>query len=267
MTRSRAIVNARYAHAVRPLALALSFLTRVPVRTGEVGAHEPAAALSCFPVVGALIGGVLWLVQLALAPHLGPWLTAFALVAASALITGALHLDGVADLADALGGGRGDRNRMLDIMRDPRIGAHGAAGLVLVLAGKLLASAELILRGDTLASAWPIVLAPLWARLVCVVAIKAFPYARASGLGLSFHMHAKSHHVLLAALPCLVVIALLLNENAPPILLGGALSFSATVVLLLALRVHRLLGGITGDVHGASIELCELLVLVAACWK
>jgi len=252
---------------VRPLALALSFLTRVPVRTGEVGEHEPAASLSCFPIVGALIGGVLWLVQLALAPHLGASLTALALVAASALITGALHLDGVADLADALGGGRGDRARMLDIMRDPRIGAHGATGLVLVLAGKLLASAELVSRGSTLASTWAILLAPLWARFVCVVAIKVFPYARPSGLGLSFHVHAKHRHVLLAALPCLAGIAALLNENAPPILLGSALSFSAALVLLLALRVHRLLGGITGDVHGASIELCELLVLVAACCR
>jgi len=251
---------------VRPLALALSFLTRLPVRTGEFGEHEPATSLSCFPVVGALIGSVLWLVQLALAPHLGAWLTALALVASSALITGALHLDGVADLADALGGGRGDRSRMLDIMRDPRIGAHGATGLLLVLAGKLLASAELTARGATVAITWPILLAPLWARFLCVVAIKAFPYARPSGLGLSFHVHAKRRHVLFAALPCLAAIALLLNENAPPILLGSALSCSAVLALLLALRVHRLLGGITGDVHGASIELCELLVLVTGCW-
>jgi adenosylcobinamide-GDP ribazoletransferase len=249
---------------LRSLSLALSFLTRVPVRTGEVGPLEPAASLGSFPIVGALIGAVLWLVQLALAPHLSAWLTALVLVALSALITGALHLDGVADLCDALGGGRGDRSRMLEIMRDPRIGAHGATGLVIVLAGKMIASAELITRGSTLSATWAIALAPLWARFMCVVAIRAFPYARPSGLARSFHEHAKLRHVVLAALPCIAAGALLLRASAPPLVLGGTLAISAVLVMLLALRVHRLLGGITGDVHGASIELCELIVLIAA---
>ena len=250
---------------MRPLALALSFLTRVPVTTGAVEPHEAAASLPCFPIVGALIGALLWLLSLLLAPLLGPWLSALCLVAASALITGALHLDGVADLFDALGGGRGERARMLDIMRDPRVGAHGATGLMLVLAGKLIASAELLMRGPH-AGVWAIVLAPIWARFVCVLAIKAFAYARPSGLGLAFHVHARKRHVVLAAMPCALAIALLLRQGAaPPGLLTSALAISSVLCLLLALRVKQLLGGITGDVHGACIELCELLVLVVAC--
>lgn len=250
---------------LRSLVLALSFLTRIPVRTGEIGPREPAASLPCFPIVGAMIGALLWALSLVLTPHLGAWLCAFALVSASALVTGALHLDGVADLSDALGGGRGDRARMLDIMRDPRIGAHGATGLILVLAGKLLATHELLGRGMASSWTWAIALAPLWARFVCVAAIKLFPYARASGLGLSFHVHARLHHVLLAALPALLAGAWLVMAGAPAGLLLSAAGASAAACLGLALRVHRQLGGITGDVHGASIELCELLVLVAAC--
>ena len=250
---------------LRPLTLALSFLTRVPVRTGDVAEHEPATSLGFFPFVGALIGGVLWLAQLGLMPYLSPTLTAFVLVALSALITGALHLDGIADLCDGLGGGRGDRSRTLEIMRDPRIGAHGATGLTLVLGGKLLASAELLARGSALATAWPIVLAPLWARMVCVVAIKAFPYARPTGLGLAFHAHAKTRHVLIAALPCVAAVVLVLVRGASPLSIGSALSLSAALGLWLALHVRRQLGGITGDVHGACIELCELLVLLTAC--
>lgn len=249
---------------LRSLTLAISFLTRVPVHTGEVAPEEPAASLPSFPIVGALLGAALWLAQLALAPFLSPMLTALALVALSALLTGALHLDGVADLCDALGGGRGDRARMLDIMRDPRIGAHGASGLILVLAGKLLATAELLGRGTALSVAWAIALAPLWGRFVCVVAIELFPYARPTGLGLAFHAHAKPRHVLLAALPCIAAAALLLHVGASAVQLGAALAASAALTLLLALRMQRLLGGITGDVHGASIELCELLVLLAA---
>jgi adenosylcobinamide-GDP ribazoletransferase len=249
---------------LRSLALALSFLTRVPVETGEVGPHEPAASLGSFPIVGALLGGALWLGQLALAPQLGPWLTAFALVAFSAALTGALHLDGVADTCDALGGGRGDRARMLEIMRDPRIGAHGATALMLVLAGKLIATAELVGQGSTLALAWPVLVAPVWARLLCVVAIKVFPYARPSGLALAFHTHATRRHVLYAALPCLALCAVLVALGAQAGALAGTLAVSGLFSLLFALRMHRLLGGITGDVHGAVIELCELLVLIAA---
>lgn len=249
---------------MKPLALALSFLTRVPVRTGEVGPLDPARSLPCFPIVGALLGALLVAVELALAPRLGPWLTALALVATSALITGALHLDGVADLADALGGGRGERARMLEIMRDPRIGAHGASALGLLLAGKLIASAELIARGGVLAL-WPIALAPVWARFVCVLAIALFPYARPEGLGRSFHAHARARHALLAALPTALAVAAAARAGAAPHALALALGLSAALCLALARRVRRLLGGITGDVHGACIELCELLVLAAAC--
>jgi len=250
---------------VRPLALALSFLTRVPVRVGEVGPLDPARSLAFFPVVGALIGALLVGLAIALAPFLSPWLVAFALVGCSALVTGGLHLDGVADLADALGGGRGERARMLEIMRDPRIGAHGAAALVMVLAGKLIASADLVSRGEPALSLWPIALAPVWARFICVLAIKLFAYARPSGLGLSFHQHARAGHVALAALPCAAMIACLAQAGVGPAQLALAGVASAAVCLALAARVSGQLGGITGDVHGACIELCELLLLIAAC--
>jgi adenosylcobinamide-GDP ribazoletransferase len=250
---------------LRSLALALSFLTRIPVRTGEVAPAESAASLPSFPIVGALIGALLWALQLLLTPLFGAWLSALVLVAASALITGALHLDGVADLCDGLGGGRGDRNRVLDIMRDPRVGAHGAAGLVIVITGKLLATHELIGRGSAPSWTWAIALAPLWARFTCVLAIKAFPYARPSGLGLAFHVHARTRHVVLAAVPSALAIALTVRAGATPALLASALLASAVLSLSLARRVHHLLGGITGDVHGACIELCELVVLFAAC--
>jgi adenosylcobinamide-GDP ribazoletransferase len=250
---------------LRPLALALSFLTRVPVRVGEVGPLEPARSLTFFPVVGALIGALLLGLSSLLSPLLPPSLVAFVLVACSALITGALHLDGVADLADALGGGRGERARMLEIMRDPRIGAHGAVALTMVLAGKLLASAELLTIGNTTLSLWPIALAPLWARFACVLAIKALPYARPSGLGLSFHQHARASDVAFAALPCAFAVIWLAYAGASLALLALALLASAALCLSLAARVSRQLGGITGDVHGACIELCELLVLLVAC--
>jgi adenosylcobinamide-GDP ribazoletransferase len=136
-----------------------------------------------------------------------------------------------------------------------------------VLAGKLIASAELLAREHSALALWPIALAPLWARFACVLAIKAFPYARPSGLGLSFHQYARASHVAIAALPCAAAITWLVHAGAQPGQLALALIASVALCLSLAARVSRQLGGITGDVHGACIELCELLVLLAACCK
>ena len=92
-------------------------------------------------------------------------------------MTGGLHLDGVADVFDGLGGGHGDRERILRIMRDSRIGAHGATALVLVLAVKVAALAELLGRG----ALWPLVVAPAVARFAVVPLIVLLPYARRGG--------------------------------------------------------------------------------------
>jgi adenosylcobinamide-GDP ribazoletransferase len=135
----------------------------------------------------------------------------------------------------------------------------------MVLAGKLIASAELLAIGHSALVLWPIALAPLWARFACVLAIKTFPYARPSGLGLSFHQHARASYVAIAALPCHAAIAWLVHADAQPAQLALVLILSVALCLSLAARVSRQLGGITGDVHGACIELCELLVLLLAC--
>src|SRR5581483_615259 len=123
---------------LRPALAAFTFLTRLPLRTGVAagGAGVDMAAdlgrsLPYFPVVGAVLGGALVGAGRLLEGRLPAGLTAVLLVALLALLTGGLHLDGLADLFDALGGGRGDRARMLDIMRDSRIGAHGAVALCL----------------------------------------------------------------------------------------------------------------------------------------
>ena len=124
---------------LRPLGTAFSFLTRLPVRDGadRRGGARPLDPF--FPAgrrrAGRRAGGA----ERLLRGHLPAGLIAVGLVALSALLTGGLHLDGLADTFDALGGGRGDRARMLEIMRDSRIGAHGAGALTLLLAAKVLA--------------------------------------------------------------------------------------------------------------------------------
>ncbi|HKP57664.1 MAG TPA: adenosylcobinamide-GDP ribazoletransferase [Polyangiales bacterium] len=241
---------------LEPVRLAFAFLTRLPMPPGDARPAQLGAAVAWFPLVGALLGAAQWLGYAALSPSLDPMFLGLSLVTVGAMLTGALHLDGLADVFDGLGGGRGDRTRMLEIMRDPRIGAHGACALVLLLIGKILASAELCGRGH-----WqPLMAAPVCARFAAVLLIRLFPYARAEGLGSAFHDHSRGRHVLCAAL--LTAFALAWIGPSAFVLLAVALSSA----FLLAFWVQRRIGGLTGDAYGAAIELAELSLLLSGRW-
>ena len=139
-------------------------------------------SVSFFPLVGLVLGFALTGLAAALAGSVAPWLVAVLLAALLAVLTGGLHLDGFADVFDALGGGRGDRARMLEIMRDSRIGAHGAAALTLLLIAKVAALAQLVERRDLLS----LLAFPTIARWLVALLVVLFPYVRAEGLGRAF---------------------------------------------------------------------------------
>jgi adenosylcobinamide-GDP ribazoletransferase len=239
---------------------ALTFLTRLPVPPARGGRDADGApgdlgrSVVWFPVVGALLGAILFGAARALGGHLAPGLLAVVLVAAHALVTGGLHLDGLADTFDAWGGGRGDRARMLDIMRDSRIGAHGAAALALLLIAKVLAILDLLSRGTL----WPLFAAPIVARWAVVPLIVLFPYARPSGLGSLFHQQRRLMDLVIAT-ALIVPAAYLLGAPA-----ARAAAAALVSALVLALALDRRLGGLTGDVYGAAIEIAELVFWVAA---
>jgi adenosylcobinamide-GDP ribazoletransferase len=237
-----------------PLRLAFAFLTRFPMPLGEVSPPQLGAAVAFFPLVGVVLG-LVQLLALALFPEsFDANLIGVALVALGALLTGALHLDGLADVFDGLGGGRGDSRRVLEIMRDPHIGSIGATALVLVLLGKVFASANAASHG-----LWPAVfIAPVCARCAAVLLIRAFPYARGEGLGRSFHDHAKPKHVAIAAGTTLVAIV----ASGTAVILPAVIGFAFSAVIGMWVRWRA--GGLTGDAYGAAIELCELGVLLAA---
>ena len=242
----------RVALLLRPLLIAGAFLTRLPLPAARVRVEEFGLAAACFPLIGFGIGGSsLALYTLAL-PTLGPSLTASVLVAFSALITGGLHLDGLADWFDALGGGRGDAKRMLEIMRDPRIGAHGASALVIVLGAKLMVLSELPPSTASMA----LLCAPACARWSVVGLLAAFQSARADGLGQAFAQQVKPAHALIATGFMTAGSVWFGPAVVWPVLLGAA---SAG---LIGAWARLRLGGLTGDVHGAALEICELVCLV-----
>jgi adenosylcobinamide-GDP ribazoletransferase len=237
----------------RRFLIALAFLTRLPLDPGVIDQGDLAGALPAFPAVGLLLGWALVLLDATLARFLPAEVRAALLVVVLAATTGGLHLDGVADLCDALGGGRGERERMLEILRDSRIGAHGAAGVSLLLVTKVAALAAVLQsRGSH-----GVLLFAAAARFAVVPCVVWFRYAREEGLGAPFR-GAGSGEVLAAA--AIFVLACVVTAPAH----GLAAGFTALLVALgLAAWVNRKLRGLTGDVYGAAIEVAEVAFLVA----
>lgn len=235
---------------MRGLFAAIGFLTRIPLPARAFdAASTPSAQLAWYPVVGLLIGGLLWGLAwlLSAAP---PMLAAALLLLAWVALTGALHLDGLADSADAWVGGLGDRERTLAIMKDPRSGPIGVTAIVLVLLLKFAALASVPQPSPML---W---LAPVLARGLLPAAFATTPYVRSGGLGSG--LAGESRRACGLALLIATVIAL-------P---GGWLGLRAMLVAALVFagwrwRGMRRLGGMTGDTCGALVELAEAAVLAA----
>jgi adenosylcobinamide-GDP ribazoletransferase len=237
---------------MRGLLVAGRFLTCLPLPAGpEAGDLGRAAAW--FPVVGAVLGVLLAGGHLAGRWLVPPLLAAVLVVALWALLTGGLHLDGLADTADGLGGGW-TRDETLAIMRDARTGAYGVVAVVLVLALKIGA-----LAGLAAALGWrAVLLAPVLARAAPIALVRLCPPARAEGSGHAFALTAAGGGVLAAAL---VPVGLALGLFGAPGLVPVAVTALATVGFAGYLR-HRL-GGLTGDCLGALVEASEALTLLA----
>ena len=236
------------------------FLTRLPLPDpGPLEGPVLGRAVLCYPLVGLVIGGLLWglfwtLAQVWPGANAAPR-AALALIA-WVWLTGGLHLDGLADSADAWVGGLGDRDRTLEILRDPRIGAMGALALGLVLIGKWSALLTLIAAGDLLPLLW----VPMLGRTQVLVLMLTTHYARPEGM-------AAQALACLPRGPAWVAIGLALALIALAEALAGGWSLSllvAGVSLILWRRAMvRRLGGFTGDTAGALVELTETAVLVA----
>ena len=236
--------------------VALAFLTRLPVRQGRAWRDDDlAASVPLFPVVGALIGLAGGLAY-ALADWLGlpPWPAAAFALATTICVTGALHEDGLADVADGFGGGR-TREDKLRIMRDPRIGSYGTIALVLAL---LARAGALVALADPLQVMAALVTAGAVSRAALPAVMVGLPQARAVGLA----AQAGRPHPLRAAAATLIAAlaaVALLGQAAPGALLAGAAG-----ALAVALLARRQIGGYTGDVLGAVQQLAEIGVLFGA---
>src|SRR5882672_201050 len=244
---------------LRGFLLAIAFLTRIPMPLrselppGAAGASVAFLPLDGRPLGFASAGAALLLhAPLHLPPHL---LWALVLVALQALLTGALHLDGFSDIVDGLGGGRSNRERALEIMKDTHIGAFGVVGLILLLVGKILAMDEALRTPDVVRV---LIAYPVVARFSASLLVVAFPCARATGMARTFHDESGWGMALVAS--AFTGAALWLLGPATWIPAACALGAGLAAAAYIAFRIR----GLTGDAYGAAIELAELAFLTAA---
>lgn len=223
---------------------ALAFLTRLPVPLPRD--PDLSRAAWSFPLVGLLVGGAAAATRAGADQLLPPLPATILAIAVAILITGALHEDGLADVADAVGA-HVDRARRLEILKDPRVGTFGATALILSLA--LVATSVAALPTEEAVKT--LLVAHVLSRWA-ILPVGFLPPAKPGGAG----------SLLRVTWPGLAIATLL--AAAAAIVAGAAIALAAAALTAAAaaLLLHRTLGGITGDGYGATAKLTEVVVCV-----
>jgi adenosylcobinamide-GDP ribazoletransferase len=231
------------------LLLALQFLTRIPLPVYfEPSERQSGQSVLFYPLVGLLIGLMLVL-ALGLLGTGQPELNAAMLLILWVGITGGLHLDGLADCADAWAGGMGSPERSLAIMKDPAAGPIAVIWLILVLMVKWAALVEIVKQSDAEA----LLMVPMLGRLAIMALMLTAPYVRPGGLGEKMIVNLPVTPARLSLVAWLICV----------LWFTGWMPVLVALLVWLAIRylALRRLGGVTGDVYGAAVELTEAAVL------
>ena len=239
---------------MRGFIIALTFLTRIPVPLPkDVSSEEFIKSYRFYPVVGLVLGVLLWLLAKFLLPYYPPLVLGALVLGAELMLTGGIHLDGFMDSMDGLLSARSPE-KILDIMKDSRVGAHASMALVGLLLLKFTLLANL-----TVSKLLLLIVMPMLSRWIFQIGMIGFPYARSQGLGKGFHEATQWIPFLLSGIIVCGISFYLLG-------FAGPLAFvvSSLIISLIAFKISSLLGGLTGDLYGAFIELSEVIILLVA---
>src|SRR5580698_6085155 len=241
---------------------AVLFLTRVPIPRPTYRADSLARSVKFFPVVGLLVGASAALVHLLLAPHWPRVVVAFLVLTYLCLITGLIHEDGLADAADGFGGGW-NREKILLIMRDSRIGSYGAAALALSLVSRIL-----------LLSSLPLALVPQyliatrvlgqWTTLPLSFYLSSARVQtddQPDGQGARIARITSRGSLIAGTLFSFAVVIALLRTRA-----GFAIGAAIVVTLASGLYFQKRIGGVTGDCFGAANQIAEVAAYLCGAW-
>lgn len=242
----------RWLH-VGDIAVALSLLSRWPLRISEAAYGRSAQAVWAYPVAGVLIAlPVAGLAQLCLGLGLSTGVAALLALACLTVSTGAMHEDGLADSADGLWGGHNTARR-LEIMKDSRIGAYGVLALVFGLGLRWMALSALFETGAVVA---PILATAALSRVVPTVLMLRLPQARTTGLSQSVGTPQAGHVGLAAILGALLAIIAL--QSLPVLVFTATALATVSCVVIAKYKVQ----GQTGDILGASQQVAEITILL-----
>jgi adenosylcobinamide-GDP ribazoletransferase len=238
---------------VKGLVTAIRTLTIIPIPGKD--AHQFARALPWFPIVGCLLGGALFatskLVDMAL-PERWPEGAAILIVGLGLLLSKGLHLDGLADFADAFGNWH-DKKKTLDILKDPHVGAFGVAAVVIVLLLKWICLTKMIASGAHSG----IIAAYIVSRTMQVEMAATYPNAREEGIAAPFMKDVRPYHRIIALASAAWM--LLVFQGLPGFFL---LAIGFIICKLLGFWSSKRINGVTGDVLGACSELVETIVFL-----
>jgi adenosylcobinamide-GDP ribazoletransferase len=232
---------------------ALQFLTRVPIRLPAAVEHH--RVVPWFPIVGALIGAAVGGVMVGLAEVVPMTVAAACAVVVGLMITGAFHEDGLADVADAFGGGT-TVERRLEILKDSRHGTYGVAAMTSSIVLRVVCLASIATPATAFAAA---VAAHTLGRGAAVGAMTAAPPATDSGLGVSAARELRPVPTMLGIAAGVGTVAALTGWWVFPLLAAAVVAMAGVVVLAV-----RKIGGLAGDVLGAVEQVAECLVLIVA---
>jgi len=241
---------------LRELLAAVQFLTRLPVPAYRFEPDMVVGSTKLYPIVGALVGLGAVAMERLLRGHLPVGVLAAAVLVYFVILTGGMHEDGLADTLDGLGSG-GERKRMLDIMRDSRIGSYGALAIIF----------SVLVRWELLGTIPPgrfasyVVAAQVLCRWTALPLARFLPSARKDGLGEKL-----AHKVSLGALAIGSALALALVGLCLRARMLAPVAAVLAVTLASGLWYRAKLGGITGDCFGASNQLAEIAVYLCAVW-
>lgn len=232
--------------------LAIGLLTRLPTPTlQKFQGSDAGRSVLFYPLVGLIIGIILYLPILFFADNTNasPLLLAAIITTLWAIITGGLHLDGLADSADAWLGGMGDAERIQRIMKDPLVGSAGVIAIVCLLLLKVAALTHLIEQG----LGGLIILAPIIGRSLILLLFLTTPYVRKQGMANDMVDYLPKKHTIYVAIASLLVCIFYSFWGVVFSLLG---------LFFLRRLMQKLLAGCTGDTIGATVEIGEMLFLL-----
>lgn len=242
---------------IKSFFIAQTFLTRIPTpKIADMTEEEISTSLLYYPLIGFCIGLFLVLIASLLSNTVGE--EAYNVVAAIIItlwvfITGALHLDGLADTADGIVGGQGSAKRTLEIMKDPVSGPAGIASIVLI---QLLKYSAVVAILNSEMSYWSLLLAPVVARAVAIGLLTYSPISQQQGL--AFELKKKEHPEIVALILVFIAVFVYFVTSLMVLIAIGLLVYAIHYWAMARLQ------GVTGDILGLSIEATEALFLVMA---